>query len=80
MLYMLLFWVSLKDRRKTQEKARDHTNGLSYIPSEKKSRTGISGCGSFVVYFFQPATSINHLHLALPAVIRLCHWSIVHHV
>ena len=79
MLCMLLFWASQKDRRRTQEKARDHTNCLSYIPSERKSKTGISGCGSFVVAYFQPATSINHLHLALPAVIRLCHWS-VHHV
>ena len=29
----------------------------------KKIKTGISGCGSFVVAYFQPVTSIDSLHL-----------------
>ena len=32
-------------------------------PSEKKIKTGISGCGWFVVAYFQPVTSIDSLHL-----------------
>ena len=28
------------------------------------NKTGTSGCGSFVVAYFQPATSINRLHTA----------------
>ena len=29
---------------------------------EKMNKTEISGCGSFVVAYFQPATSIDRLH------------------
>ena len=43
--------------------ARGDTNCLSYTPSEKMNKTGICGCGSFVVADFQPATSINRLQL-----------------
>ena len=41
---------------------------LSYVPSKRKEeiKSGTSGCGSFVVPYFQPATSTtDHLHLAL---------------
>ena len=43
---------------------------LSYVPSKRKEeiKSGTSGCGSFVVPYFQPAISTtDHLHLALRA-------------
>ena len=48
-----------------QEKARGNNNGLLYVPSKRKKeiKSGISGCGSFVVPYFQPATSTDHLHV-----------------
>ena len=73
MRYVLLFWTSLKDvgRESERESARGNTNGLSQIPLEetktnkqtnKTKQNGTSGCGSFVVLYFQPATSIDRLH------------------
>ena len=47
--YVLLYWTSQKDGGRAREKVRGDTNCLSYLPSEKKNKTGISGCGSFVV-------------------------------
>ena len=46
-----------------REKARGN-NDLSYVPSKRKEeiKSGTSGCGSFVVPFFQPATSTDRLH------------------
>ena len=71
MFYVLLFWMSLKDGERAREKARGDTNCLSWIPSKqqqnknkkKKKKTGTSGCGSFVVAYFQPTTSIDRLHM-----------------
>ena len=51
-----------------REKARGNNNELSYVPSTRKEeiKSGTSGCGSFVVPYFQPATSSTDcLHLAL---------------
>ena len=47
------------------EKARGNSNDLSYVPSKRKEeiKSGTSGCGSFVVPYFQPATSTDRLHL-----------------
>ena len=48
-----------------REKARGKNNDLSHVPSKRKEETksGTSGCGSFVVPYFQPATSTtDHLH------------------
>ena len=53
-----------------REKAKGNNNGLSYVSSKRKEeiKSGTSGCGSFVVPYFQPATSTtDHLHLALQA-------------
>ena len=46
------------------EKRRGNNNDLSHVPSTRKEeiKSGTSGCGSFVVLYFQPATSTNHLH------------------
>ena len=45
------------------ETATGNSNGLSHVPSKRKEeiKPGTSGCGSFVVPYFQPATSTNHL-------------------
>ena len=44
-----------------REKARgkNNNNDLSYVPSKRKEeiKSGTSGCGSFVVAYFRPATS-----------------------
>ena len=51
-----------------REKARGNNNGLSNVPSKRKKeiKSGTSGCGSFVVPYFQPATSsTDRLYLAL---------------
>ena len=41
-----------------------NNNDLLYVPSERKEeiKSGTSGCGSFVVPYFQPANSTDHLH------------------
>ena len=67
MFYMLLFWTSLKDMmRECKREVRGNTNSVSQIPSQKNEmKTGTSSCGSFVVPYFQPATSIDCLHLEL---------------
>ena len=47
-----------------REKVRGNNNDLSYVPSKRKEeiKSGTSGCGSFVVPYFQPATSTtDHL-------------------
>ena len=57
-------------RHYKREKARGNNNDLSYVPSKRKEeiKSGTFGCGSFVVPYFQPATSTtDHLHLALRA-------------
>ena len=48
----------------TREKARGNNNGPSHVPSNRKEeiKSGTSGCGSFVVRYFQPATSVDRLH------------------
>ena len=55
--------ISLSETER--EKARGNNNDLfSYVPSKRKEeiKSGTSGCGSFVVPYFQPATSTDHLH------------------
>ena len=44
---------------------RCNSNGLLHVPSKRKEeiKSGTSGCGSFVVAYFQPATSIDRLHM-----------------
>ena len=46
---------------RVQEKKWETIPTASDIPSEKKNKTGTSGCGSFVVAYSQPATSMDHL-------------------
>jgi len=40
---------------------RGNSNSLSHVPSKRKEeiKSGTSGCGSFVVPYFQPATFID---------------------
>ena len=47
----------------TREKARGNNNGPSHVPSNRKDeiKSGTSGCSSFVISYFQPATSIDHI-------------------
>ena len=47
------------------EKARGNNNGLSHVPSNRKEeiKSGTSGCGSFVVPYFQHVTSTDRLHI-----------------
>ena len=54
--------------KREREKAREMNNDLSHAPSKRNEeiKSGTSGCGSFVVPYFQPATSTtDRLHLAL---------------
>ena len=50
---------------RAQEKASRNNNGPSRVPSNRKEeiKSGTSGCGSFDVPYFHPATSIIRLHL-----------------
>ena len=53
---------------RAREDEREEQRPLLYVPSKRKEeiKSGTSGCGSFVVSYFQPATSTTgHLHLAL---------------
>ena len=54
--------VSLSET--AREKARGNNNDLLYVPLKRKEeiKSETSGCGSFVVPYFQPATSIDRLH------------------
>ena len=64
-VYVLLFWTSLKDvvRVSARESERQHQRPLADTIKKEKNKTGTSGCGSFVVPYFQPATFINRLHV-----------------
>ena len=55
--------VTISLSETAREKARGNNNDLSYVPSKRKEeiKSGTSGCGSFVVPYFQPATSTDHL-------------------
>ena len=66
-LRVIILDITERHGESAQEKARDDTNSLSEITSEKKRRnkTGITGCGLVVAGYVQPATSIDRLHLAL---------------
>ena len=59
--------VTIRQSASAREKARGNNNDLSHVPSDRKEeiKSGISGCGSFVVPYFQPATSTDRLHLLL---------------
>ena len=68
MFYVILFLGVTKRRCvRPRERARGNTNGLSLIttinppPPPPKKKTGITGYGSFIVPYFQPATSIDGL-------------------
>ena len=53
-----------RDYKGEREKARGKKNDLSHVPSKRNEeiKSGTSGCGSFVVPYFQPATSTtDHL-------------------
>ena len=56
-----------------REKTRDNNNGLSHVPSKRKEeiKSGTSGCGSFVVAYFQPATSIDRLQMYFNSCVNL---------
>ena len=55
-----------KKKKGEREKARGKNNDLSHVPSKRNEeiKSGTSGCGSFVVPYFQPATSTtDRLHI-----------------
>ena len=62
-IFYVDFDVTQRSDESARGKARGDNNCLSYTPLEKMNKTGISGCGSFAVAYFQPATSINRLQL-----------------
>ena len=65
MCYVLLFWTSLKDVAREHEKKREAIPVASrryHQKRKERNKSGISGCGLFVVAYFQPATSIDLLH------------------
>ena len=57
--------ITKRRSERALEKARGNNNSLSHVPSNRKEeiKSRTSACGSFVVPYFQPATSINRLHL-----------------
>ena len=56
--------VAVELCERARENARRNNKDLSYVPSKRKEeiKPGTSGCGSFVVPYFQPATSTDRLH------------------
>ena len=93
-MFYVLFWTSLKDM--ARDKAKGNTNSLSQILSKKekkrtikkrktrrrKKKKGTSGWDSFVVAYFQPTTSIDHLqvnHCFDLIKVILC-WSVLFNV
>ena len=61
--------VTIRLSERACDKARGNNNSPLHVPSKRKEeiRSGTCGCVSFVVPYFQPATSIDRLHLALRA-------------
>ena len=55
--------VGIRLIERAREKARGNNNDPSHVPSKRKEeiKSGTSGCGSFVVPYFQPATSTDRL-------------------
>ena len=66
-LHVVISDVTKRCGETVREKAKGNTNGLSHVPSKRKEeiKSGTSGCGSFVVAYFQPATSIDRLRVFL---------------
>ena len=61
-LHVLLFWIPLKDMKRAREKANTISTASCRYHQNRKNKTVIAGCGSFVVAYFQPATSTDYLH------------------
>ena len=61
--FMYLLHVIILDTRASKG---DNTNCLLDIPSEEKTKTEISGCGSFVFAYFQLASFI------IPSTVYTC--------
>jgi len=61
MCYTLLFWTSLKDvaRESARGSVRQYQSPLVKYHQKKINKTGTSGCGSFAVPNFQPATLVH---------------------
>ena len=67
MFYVLLFWTSLKDvvlgcERESERQYQRPLADYHHQKRKENNKTGITGCDSFVVAYFQPATSIDRLH------------------
>ena len=60
MFYVVLFWTSLRERERKRE-------GITTAARTRKEeiKSGTFGCGSFVVAYFQPATSTDCLYVYL---------------
>ena len=57
--------VTMRQSETAREKARGNVIGLSHVPSKGKEeiKSETFGCGSFVVPYFQTATSIDRVQL-----------------
>ena len=59
--------VTIRLTVRAREKPTGNNKDLSHAPSKRKEeiKPGASGCGSFVVPYFQPATSTDRLHFLI---------------
>ena len=66
-LHVVILDVTKRHDERVQERSeRQYQQRLTdTITKKNEMKTGTSGCGSFVVPYFQPATSIDCLHLEL---------------
>ena len=72
-----MYVIRLSEREREKEQARGNNNDLSYVPSKRKEEihSGTSGCGSFVVPYFQPVTSTDRLHRSRPIYTQIRSWN-----
>ena len=66
-LRVVILDVTKRRGERQRERKREAIPTVSRINytikrKEEKEKTGTSGCGSFVVLYFQPATSTDRLH------------------
>ena len=71
-LHVVILDVTKRCGETVPEKAKGNTNGLLHVPSKRKEqiKSGTSGCGSTVVAYFQPVTSIDSLHSFFDQILR----------
>ena len=73
-LRIIILDVTKSQREKKREEITTAPR-MYHQREKKKEKSGTSGCGSFVVAYFQPATSIGRLHTHY-----LVTWTAIHAV